>query len=67
MAKAAQNVELAAAVDKHIAETEAQVERLEKVFKESGEERRQDLSSSALSMKARRSWSPRDPLPSMPV
>jgi ferritin-like metal-binding protein YciE len=37
MAKAAQNVKRAAAVDKHIAETEAQVERLEKVFKELGE------------------------------
>jgi ferritin-like metal-binding protein YciE len=37
MAKAAQNVKLTAAFDKHIAETEAQIERLEKVFKELGE------------------------------
>jgi ferritin-like metal-binding protein YciE len=34
MAKAAQNEELAAAFEKHIAETEAQVERLEAVFEE---------------------------------
>lgn len=34
MAKAAQNEKLAAAFEKHIAETEAQVERLEQVFDE---------------------------------
>jgi ferritin-like metal-binding protein YciE len=37
MAKAAQNAKLTAAFDKHIAETEAQVERLEKVFRELGQ------------------------------
>jgi ferritin-like metal-binding protein YciE len=34
MVKAAQNEDLAAAFEKHIAETEAQVERLEQVFEE---------------------------------
>jgi ferritin-like metal-binding protein YciE len=34
MAKAAENEELAAAFEKHLAETEAQVERLEQVFDE---------------------------------
>ena len=37
MAKAAQNERLAAAFEKHIAETEQQVERLELVFEELGE------------------------------
>ena len=37
MAKAAQNEKLAAAFEKHLAETEAQVERLEAVFEELGE------------------------------
>ena len=37
MAKAAQNKRLAAAFEKHIAETEQQVERLELVFEELGE------------------------------
>jgi ferritin-like metal-binding protein YciE len=37
MAKAAQNDKLAAAFEKHLAETEGQVDRLEKVFEELGE------------------------------
>ena len=37
MAKAAQNEELVAAFEKHLTETEGQVERLEQVFQEIGE------------------------------
>jgi ferritin-like metal-binding protein YciE len=37
MAKAAQNEKLAAAFEKHLAETEGQVDRLEQVFEELGE------------------------------
>jgi ferritin-like metal-binding protein YciE len=40
MAKAAQNERLAAAFEKHIAETESQVDRLERVFEELGENAR---------------------------
>ena len=55
MAKAAQNEELAAAFEKHLTETEAQVERLEQVFETPSRKASSARPSSASSRRARRS------------
>ncbi len=58
MAKAAQHADLKAAFEKHLGETEGQIERLEQVFTEIDKkpQGKTCVPSSELQRKARRSW-----------